>query len=67
MNIQFYYDLTWEPGTGGAFSSDTEGQLVTLCRACAAEAGDQVAWAGDADEDTAVCETCGARNDDDDE
>lgn len=62
MQVQFFYDLTWEPGKGGEFSNDPEGQLVQLCRVCAAEAGDQVEWAGAGDADC-ECEQCEARND----
>lgn len=59
MQIATYYDLTWTPETGGQHTSDTEGQLVQLCRRCAGAAGRDVAWAADGDE-LSQCEGCGA-------
>lgn len=43
-------------------TTDAEGTLVQLCRACAARNRPDVAWAGAAHEQ-AECEICGASND----
>lgn len=59
MQINTYYDLTWTPENGGKHTSDTEGQLVQLCRSCAAQAGGEVVWAGAGDE-LSACEACDA-------
>lgn len=59
MQISYYYDLTWTPQDGGKHTSDTEGQLVQLCRSCAGAAGGEVAWAGAGDE-LSACEACEA-------
>lgn len=58
MNVNRYYDLTWEDGEG-KWTSDTEGCLVQLCRKHAAElkAAGEVQWAGRGDDDAyCACE-----------
>lgn len=57
MLVEYYYDWTWEPGEGGQYTSDTEGNLVLLCTDCARKAGAQVQWAGAGDDDSR-CELC---------
>jgi hypothetical protein len=54
MNVNFYYsdDLT----------SDTEGNLVQLCRECAKTNRDKATWASRGD-DQSICELCEACND----
>lgn len=60
--MQYFYDLTWERQTGGELTSDTEGNLVVLCRRCAGVYRSITAWAGAAD-DGASCEACGGYDD----
>lgn len=54
MKVSYYYS--------DELTSDTEGNLVQLCRACADRNHAAVEWAG-AGHEQAECELCGASND----
>ena len=56
MLVNFYYD------DSGDLTSDTEGNLVQLCRSCARLHADAVQWASRG-HDQSECELCGASND----
>lgn len=56
MQVNFYYS--------DELTSDTEGNLVQLCRACAGKHIDIVEWASRGDEEC-ECELCGKANDPD--
>jgi hypothetical protein len=62
--VNFYYDWTEDANGNPTLSSDDEGNLVQLCKRCAAPhlaSGDiQHAQSGDSD---SVCELCEATND----
>jgi hypothetical protein len=54
MLVNYYYS--------DALTSDTEGNLVQLCRDCAATHRADVQWAARGDEES-LCELCEAAND----
>lgn len=54
MIVNYYYS--------DELTNDDEGNLVQLCRGCAAQNRDQIQWASRGD-DQSACELCRASND----